>query len=201
VTLLGLIAMFALPVLGNVLALSQKAFGVWAGLAIHQTPQVVAAGFAYGETAGQTATIVKLARVCLLAPVVFCIGLVYARQRLAESGAKDRRKVSYINLFPMFVLGFLGMALLKTCGLLAEVTVHVPGGKVFDPATYTFGLGDWAERISKFLVTISMAGVGLETKFAAMRQTGLKPFAASLVAVLIVAGLILALIKLLAIGA
>src|SRR5882762_119598 len=97
VTLLGLIAMFTLPIVGHMLDLSSKAFGVWAGLAIHQTPQVVAAGFAYSPTglpyspeAGQTATIVKLARVCLLAPVVFIIGVVYARRRLRETGAGER---------------------------------------------------------------------------------------------------------------
>ena len=46
VTLLGLIGMFVLPFIGHLLDLSPKAFGVWAGLAIHQTPQVNAAGFA-----------------------------------------------------------------------------------------------------------------------------------------------------------
>jgi uncharacterized membrane protein YadS len=51
------------------------------------------------------------------------------------------------------------------------------------------------EQVSKFFIVISMAGVGLETKFAAMRQTGLKPFAASLVAVLVLAVLILGLIR------
>src|SRR5882724_5101539 len=87
VTLLGLIAMFALPIIAHFLELSSKAFGIWAGLSIHQTPQVIAAGFAYSDEAGETATIVKLARVCLLAPVVFAIGVVYARRKLRETGA------------------------------------------------------------------------------------------------------------------
>ncbi len=80
VTLLGLIGMFLLPVLGHWLALSDKAFGIWAGLAIHQLPQVVAAGFAYSPGAGEQATVVKLARICLLAPIVFIVGFIYARQ-------------------------------------------------------------------------------------------------------------------------
>src|SRR2546429_4693348 len=100
--------MVTLPLVGGLLHLSSKAFGVWAGLAIHQTPQVVAAGFAYSADAGQTATIVKLARVCLLAPVVFLIGVVYARKKVKETGASERRKINYVHLFPMFVLGFLG---------------------------------------------------------------------------------------------
>src|SRR5205807_8098122 len=97
VTLLGLIAMFSLPIIGHMLELSSKAFGIWAGLAIHQTPQVVAAGFAYSNEAGQTATIVKLARVCLLAPVVFLIGLVYARNKLKATGASERKNINYAS--------------------------------------------------------------------------------------------------------
>ena len=99
--------MFTLPVIGHFLGLSSKAFGLWAGLAIHQTPQVVAAGFAYSPSglpyspeAGQTATIVKLARVCLLAPVVFVIGLVYARRKLTGKGAEDRQRIRLRDVPP-----------------------------------------------------------------------------------------------------
>src|SRR6202042_1975499 len=67
VTLLGLVAMFILPPLGHLMAMSDKAFGIWAGLSIHQLPQVVAAGFDYSQPAGGQATVVKLARICLLA--------------------------------------------------------------------------------------------------------------------------------------
>jgi uncharacterized integral membrane protein (TIGR00698 family) len=194
VTLLGLIAMFLLPVLGKLLGLSPKAFGIWAGLAIHQTPQVVAAGFAYSPEAGQTATIVKLARVCLLAPVVFLIGCVYARQKLKRTGEIQQKKINYLHLFPLFVLGFLGMALLKTLGFLPDLTAHVAQGAI-RAGDYNFSPAGLAEKISKICITISMAGVGLETKFASMRQTGLKPFAASLVAVVVLAALILAAIR------
>jgi uncharacterized integral membrane protein (TIGR00698 family) len=195
VTLLGLIGMFTLPLIGHFMGLSSKAFGVWAGLAIHQTPQVIAAGFAYSPEAGQTATIVKLARVCLLAPVVFLIGVFYARKRLKETGSDEKKRINYFHLFPMFVLGFLAMALLKTLGLLPDLTVHLAQNPFFNPGAHTVNVGWAAEQISKICITISMAGVGLETKFASMRQTGLKPFAASLIAVLVLAALLLFLIR------
>lgn len=194
VTLLGLIAMFVLPILGNLLGLSSKAFGIWAGLAIHQTPQVVAAGFAYSPEAGQTATIVKLARVCLLAPVVFIIGFIYARQKLKSTGEVQQKKINYLHLFPMFVLGFLSMALLKTLGFLPDLTAHVAQGAM-KAGDYSFSPAGLADKFSKICITISMAGVGLETKFTSMRQTGLKPFGASLVAVVVLAALILAAIR------
>jgi uncharacterized integral membrane protein (TIGR00698 family) len=201
VTLLGLLGMFALPAIGHVLGLSAKQFGFWAGLAIHQTPQVIAAGYSYWPNhtdytpeAGDTATIVKLARVCLLAPVVFILGLVYARNRARKTGSV---KINYFRLFPVFVFGFLGMALLRTLGCIPEVTVH--DAAFLSAGAHTFSLGMVAEKISRFCIVISMAGVGLETKFAAMRQTGAKPFVASLIAVLVVAGMVLGLIKVLGI--
>jgi uncharacterized membrane protein YadS len=90
------------------------------------------------------------------------------------------------------------MALLKTLGLLPDLTFHVTQGAL-NAGNYHMSLGGTAEQISKLCITISMAGVGMETKFASMRQTGLKPFGASLIAVLVVAALILGLIKALAI--
>ena len=196
VTLLGLIGMFALPVIGQFLHLTSQQFGIWAGLAIHQTPQVVAAGFSYSPEAGQTATIVKLARVCLLAPVVFLIGLFYARQKLKTTGTAEKKRINYFHLFPMFVVGFLAMALLRTRGLLPDFTVQMARNP-FNSALVErhLSLAGISEQISKICITISMAGVGLETKFASMKQTGLKPFLASLIAVLILAVLILVLIK------
>src|SRR5207237_7180565 len=132
----------------------------------------VAAGFAYSTEAGQTATIVKLARVCLLAPVVFLVGLVYARQKLKSTGVKERKNINYAHLFPMFVLGFLAMALLKTGGLLPDLTLHMDKSWFFAPGDRNVNLAGLLEQISRFCIVISMAGVGLETKFASMRQTG-----------------------------
>jgi uncharacterized integral membrane protein (TIGR00698 family) len=195
VTLLGLIAMFTLPVIGHLMDLSSKAFGIWAGLAIHQTPQVIAAGFSYSPEAGGTATIVKLARVCLLAPVVFIIGVVYARQKLKETGVSERKRINYFHLFPMFVIGFLAVALVNTVGLLPKLTLHIADGSLLRAGDRDLNLAGLLEQVSKFCIVISMAGVGLETKFSAMRQTGLKPFVASLVAVLVVAVLILGMLR------
>jgi uncharacterized integral membrane protein (TIGR00698 family) len=200
VTLLGLVAMFTLPFLGHLLDMSSKQFGIWAGLAIHQTPQVVAAGYAYSPNnaeyspvAGDTATIVKMARVCLLAPVVFLLGLVYARNKARQNGETGGKRINYFHLFPMFVLGFVAMALLNTLGLLPELTLR--HASWLGEGVHTVALATAAEQISRFCIIISMAGVGLETRFAAMRQTGLKPFAASSLAVLFVAVLVLVLIK------
>ena len=200
VTLLGLVAMFLLPVLGHLLGLSSKAFGVWTGLAIHQTPQVIAAGFAYSLEAGDTATIVKLSRVCLLAPVVLVVGIIYARSKLQQATAPERKHISYLKLFPTFVLGFLGMALLKTLGLLPVIATHLPAASVAGVIDWQFNTATVAEQISKFCIVTSMAGVGLETRFSAMKATGLKPFVAGLLAAMVIALFVLGMIHLLHIG-
>lgn len=201
VTLLGLLGMFVLPLVGHALELGSKEFGIWAAMCIHQIPQVIAAGYSYSPTsadystvAGDTATIAKLARVCLLAPMVFLLGLMHANKKTQGNDANGR-KINYFKLFPMFLFGFMAMALLKTLGLIPDITLH--NDKIFGPGDHSWSLGNAAEQVSKFCIGVSMAGVGLETKFNAMRQTGLKPFVASLIAVLVVATLVLALIKVL----
>lgn len=163
VTLVGLIAMFALPVAGRAMHMSDWAFGIWSGLSIHQTPQVIAAGFTYSDPAGETATIVKLARVSLLAPALIAVGWL-ATRGVATPGHAPRPK-TLRGLFPVFVLGFLAMALLRTVGLLPT----------FDLGGRTINLVSLCDTGSKILIVTAMAGVGLETRFAALRQTGLRP--------------------------
>jgi uncharacterized integral membrane protein (TIGR00698 family) len=200
VTLLGLLGMFLLPAIGHLLDLTSRQFGVWAGLAIHQTPQVVAAGYAYSPfnaayspLAGDTAVIVKMTRVCLLAPVVFILGLVYARRKAGRHGADGIKRINYLRLFPTFILGFAALAWLNTLGLLPDLTIRQ--APIFGAGPHTTPLASVADQISRLCILISMGAVGLETRFSAMKQTGPKPIGASFVAVVVVAVLVLLLIK------
>jgi uncharacterized integral membrane protein (TIGR00698 family) len=192
VTLLGLVAMALLPLIGGMLEMSQQAFGIWAGLSIHQTPQVIASGFAYGDQAGETATVVKLARVCLLAPVVFMVGYWYARRR-AGAGAT---KVRYRNLFPLFILGFLGMALARSLGLLPSLSLELAPGSILGARDWNFSVPYAAQRISEICIVASMAAVGLETRFKALKRTGYKPFVAGLIASVVICAALLVMIRL-----
>ena len=69
VTLFGTISMLLYPVFPG-LHLSPQAFGIWCGASIHEVAQVIAAAFQNGHVSGQVATISKLSRVMLLAPMV-----------------------------------------------------------------------------------------------------------------------------------
>jgi uncharacterized integral membrane protein (TIGR00698 family) len=198
VTLLGLIAMFTLPLLGHWMALSNKAFGIWAGLAIHQLPQVIAAGFAYSPEAGTQATVVKLARICLLAPIVFIVGFIYTNNKIKKNQTVARGRINYFSMFPKFILGFLALAFLQTKGWLPEVTVHFPSqAAMANEPLKSYNLQAICLKCSTFFIVMSMAGVGLETKFKAMRQTGLRPLLAAAISALVIAVVILVLIKLL----
>ncbi|HEV2328318.1 MAG TPA: YeiH family protein [Verrucomicrobiae bacterium] len=199
VTLLGLIGMVLLPVLGHWLSLSSKAFGIWAGLAIHQLPQVVAAGFAFSPEAGAQATIVKLARICLLAPIVFIVGFIYTRHKSKTHQAVHHGKINYWSMFPKFVLGFLALAFLRTQGWLPDFSVHFPDQVAATgtaaAADKSYSLPAIGQALSGYCIVMSMAGVGLETKFKAMKQTGLRPLVAATLSALVIALVILGLIK------
>jgi len=168
VTLAGLVGMIMLPVAGGLLDLSQQQFGLLAGLTIHQTPQAIAAGFAYGDEAGQTATIAKLARVCLLAPVAALIGWLAARADLPAG--KTAKK--WYQFLPGFALGFLLMAAMRSLGLLPEISLSWEiSDSPLNVDTATF-----LKQASGFLLAAAMVGVGFQTRFAQLRDIGLRPF-------------------------
>ncbi len=187
VTLCGLAAMFLFPLAAQLMHLSDRAFGIWAGLSIQQTPQVIAAGFAYSQPAGETATIVKLARVCLLAPVLLLVGWQTARD-----GHNAGRRVQVLQVFPTFVLGFLAMALLHTASLLPDLTVRLSSSAALGAGSHDVSLVHLCEGVSKFLLVAAMAAVGLETRFSALRKTGFRPLLMGFSASVIICAIILA---------
>jgi uncharacterized membrane protein YadS len=95
--------MFVSPFAGGLFGMNDRSYGVWAGTTIHAVPQAVAAGFAFSEKAGGLATLVKLVRVALLAPLLLILAFAYAGSR------KDRVKVHYSRLIPPFLWGFLAL--------------------------------------------------------------------------------------------
>jgi uncharacterized integral membrane protein (TIGR00698 family) len=97
---LNSVALFLFPVIGHLLRLSQHAFGIWAGIAIHDTSSVVGAASAYGLGAIATGTTVKLSRAVWIAPCV----LAYGWFRKAEGKAD----------FPLFILGFITAAAIRS---------------------------------------------------------------------------------------
>ena len=97
---LNAVALLVFPPLGHALGLTQRQFGLWAALAIHDTSSVVGASAAYGRAALGLATTVKLARAAWIVPAT--LGLAWVRR----GGGRAR--------FPWFILAFLAASALRT---------------------------------------------------------------------------------------
>jgi uncharacterized integral membrane protein (TIGR00698 family) len=168
ITLWGLAAILVYPQVAGALGVGDAAFGVFAGTAIHATPQVVGAGFIFSDLAGKTATAVKLVRNCFMAPLAFLIAAWFTRTYL-RAAAREKRRVNWTRAFPWFLFGFFVMAGLNTAGYFSAKGV---GGLTW---------------LGRFLIVVSMAGIGLNTDFGAFRTVGLKPLVVGLLGALIVA--------------
>ncbi|HXL15603.1 MAG TPA: putative sulfate exporter family transporter, partial [Methylomirabilota bacterium] len=151
--------------------LSSAAFGTWAGTAVNDTSQVVAAGFAFNDAAGKVATAVKLTRNALMGPVIVVIGLLYARGARAEGspggagGSGPEIGTRIRQSIPLFVLGFLLVAGLNTVGVIAWLGSRLGRDLPHD-----------LQAVSRFLILVALSGVGLSTRLGAMRKIGATPF-------------------------
>jgi uncharacterized integral membrane protein (TIGR00698 family) len=179
-TLFGTLAVFAYPLLGHAFGMTSAAFGTWAGTAVNDTSQVVATGFAFDPAAGRLATVVKLTRNTMMGGVIVLMGLLYGSASGAKSSLAQRLKQSV----PLFVLGFLGMCLLNTLGVVGWLSGHVGRDLTAD-----------AQTAAKFLILVALAGVGLGTRLDVMRRMGLRPFWVGLATTLVTSGASLALIR------
>ena len=153
ITLLGTIGIVIYPVLHRLLGTTEFIYGVWDGASLHEMAQVVAAGFAVSDEAARVATVVKLARIALLAPVVFYLAWTL-RRRHQQVGA------AHVAPVPWFLVLFVVFALLNSTG-------WIPAGWL-----------DGIRRGDVWLLCIGMAGVGLQTGLADLRNAGLRPIAA-----------------------
>jgi len=81
--ILNSIALILFPYIGHWLSMSQEEFGIWCGLAIHDTSSSVGAAAAYGEKALEVATTVKLGRALWIIPL--SIGTIIAVKNKGKS--------------------------------------------------------------------------------------------------------------------
>jgi uncharacterized integral membrane protein (TIGR00698 family) len=153
----NIIAFIFYPIIGHLLGLSQQAFGIWAGTAVHDTSSAVAVGYSYGDISGEVATTVKLARTLFLIPVMFLLPFMLRDE--ASAGAVSLKKA-----FPWFIFLFLGVSILHTIGVIP----------VFVEETLN--------SLSKFMIIMVMAAVGLGVRLKDLSQLGFKPLLTGLIA-------------------
>ena len=171
ITLCGTVAMLAFPALAGPLGLSTLEYGLWSGAAIHEVVQAVGGAAAGGPEAAQTGTVMKLARVFLLAPAVLALGWWVARHRGDEAGHVKAP-------VPWFAFGFLGLVVLGSTGLVPTEAVEA----------------------SRFLVPLmlaaSVAALGFSTDLRALRARGVAPMMLGVASTLFITLLSLAGVRL-----
>lgn len=169
VTIYGSLAIFVLPWLVSLLGLDDAQAGLWIGASVQEVGQVVAAAGVVSTTALAAATVAKLARVVLLAPLTAGVALV--RQAGAGPQAGDRAKVAPI---PLFVVGFLAAVLVRSTGVLPT------------------GLLAVAETASNLMLTAAMFALGTGVDLRRLVTTGGRPLALGAIATMIAVGVSLA---------
>ena len=146
------------PIMGRWMGLSDMAYGLWAGTAVNDTSSVVAAGYAFSEGAGDFATMVKLTRTLSIIPTVLVFTFINLRIKRKQSiDTNAGKKVNVMKLFPWFIVGFIGLAIINSLGF---IPVNVSA---------------CAKDISKFLMVAALAAIGLGTSFKDVRKSGFAP--------------------------
>jgi uncharacterized integral membrane protein (TIGR00698 family) len=112
------IAMPTYPIIASLLHFSDQQVGFLTGAAIHDVAQSLGAGYSFSEGAGATATIVKLTRVALLAPVLGLVALAFPA---------DKGEVRSGMGVPWFVLAFLGVVGLNSVAVLPVMVSQTAG--------------------------------------------------------------------------
>jgi len=185
IALFGLIAIFVYPFLAQFMGLSDKFFGLWAGTAIHSTPQVLAAGFSFSDEAGQIATITKLFRNLFIIPTVVILGFWIAKQKHEKNSKKINKKTDLFKAVPGFLYGFVIFVIVRTLG------DHIQ----FLPEPVWTNLIIYSKATAKFLILVAMAGIGLRSDLFAMRKIGFRPFYVGLAGSIILAGISFILVR------
>jgi len=196
VTLFGMIALFSYPFVAHALfgADAQQA-GLFLGTAIHDTAQVAGAGLMYQQQfaapeALNAATVTKLVRNLCMAWVIPFVGILYHRRSgSAGEGGKPRQKL--LELVPLFVIGFMLMAVVRTVG---DWTVPGLGGSASRAWAQSL---EWANAVSAWCLIVAMTAVGFGTGLANLRKVGLRPLTVGLSAALLVGAVSFLLITLL----
>ncbi|HSQ29110.1 MAG TPA: putative sulfate exporter family transporter [Gemmatimonadaceae bacterium] len=144
---LGVIAVLGLPLLMPLLGYTNYQYGVLAGLTVYAVPQVLAAAFAVSVLSGQVATVVKLARVLMLGPVVLFFSL---RAGASSDGPVVRRGA----LVPWFVAGFVVLAALRSFGVVPDAAANA------------------SKVVAAWLTIAAMAALGLASDLRSVRRVG-----------------------------
>lgn len=178
ITIFGIIAMFLYPFLANILFDNNAVpIGLFLGTAVHETAQVAASGLIYADNYSNAevmdiATVTKLTRNTFLVLLIPLIAQMYSDQ------TNQSQNFSITKIFPYFILGFIGFAVLRSVGdyLIIEQRIDV-----LNQQTWA-NLISIVKTFSELFLIMAMAGIGMLTNFKSLKALGVKPFIVGFIA-------------------
>ncbi|MCM1502024.1 MAG: YeiH family protein [Bacteroidales bacterium] len=186
VVIFGTMSMFLYPVMyrsGILDGMSDRQVAVYTGATLHEVAHVVGAGNAIDAAGGNVAdaaTITKMIRVMLLAPVLvimgFAIGRISRKRSKASPQATEAKGKITVPWFAFWFIAVIGLnSLLQAIPAIPQDTLSKATGAI--------------NSFDTFLLTMAMTALGAETSFDKFRQAGAKPFIlAGLLYIWLVAG-------------
>ena len=158
--------MIIYPILANIIGFDEQLSGIFIGATIHDVAQVVGAGFSVSENTGEVATLVKLIRVSMLAPVILIASLIVRQQGLSDQidGGKP-------PIMPGFIIAFIILVCLNSLG------------------TFPANIIEISTQVSKWALLTAIAAVGLKTSLRDVMNIG-----GSAIVLLVIETLFIALI-------
>jgi uncharacterized integral membrane protein (TIGR00698 family) len=149
IALFSALALSFYPLVADALAFTDRQAGFLIGSAIHDVAQAIGAGFAVSDTAGADATVVKLARVALLAPVVALVSLL-----LKGDGEEQQLPIWRRLALPWFILAFLGVVAFNSAMTLPQ---EVAG---------------WGLTLSKSLLLLAVTATAMRSRMDLLMEIG-----------------------------
>ncbi|WP_455475966.1 YeiH family protein [Bartonella sp. B17] len=156
--LLGVLIILFLPFLHPLLNLSFSQYGVLAGMVVYAVPQVLAVTAPVSFVSVQIATIVKLVRILMLAPVIFTLSIIYHRQ--------TQTHLRLHTLVPWFITGFIIMMFIRSSGVITAMAIT--------PIKF----------ITQLFTVISMAALGLGVDIHSLKKAGFRVIFASICSII-----------------
>lgn len=201
ITIFGLVGMLFYPYIANTFFANDpiKA-GLFLGTAIHDTAQVTGAALIYNqmydmEKVVDVATVTKLTRNLFIIAVIPLVSYLFFKSNHKGEKEGQNRLPKWYKLIPLFVIGFLFLAMMRTIG---DMTVTNTGSAfgLITPSTWETFYESWSSFGSTYMLGLAMAGVGLSTDFKMFKGLGIKPFYIGLIAAVSVGIVSLTLISL-----
>ena len=189
ITTFGILATLAYPYIAHLMCTGDAVrAGLFMGTAIHDTSQVTGAALVYADVfaaprALDAATVTKLVRNVFMAAVIPLMAFYYAR-RMQDQGEFVGKKTNVTKLLPLFIVGFLALAVVRSVG---DAGVNA-GGQAFglwDAVIWT-SIHQLVKTWAVNFLVVALAGVGLSTSFRMIKGLGIKPFIVGMGAALMV---------------